>query len=288
MTTQPTTSPAEQISSGFAVNAVPLYGILVTEKSFLLGKREVALQYHASYLAHRVAGHRLPAELCDQIGSELAALHSEGAERLWNTMEGDPGARSEKFKYNGPTANLTASEKAARVTYLKLSKRDVADGTVRVQALEAHLDLPGGAERGNNQRYIHLSASLIKPSVNMLAPGVVASIAGAPLASLMEGAVRVSRHQSASTTRTSSESAFIHPKDSGGITRLLQLDDVEASIHGWNLDLIESFVGLLKLEAVIVPGEKGTRGGMEPRLRLLQRLKWGQLNELNVPQLRQM
>jgi hypothetical protein len=288
MTTQPPTSPTEQIFSGFAVNAIPLYGILVTEKSFLLGKRALALQDHASYLAHRVAGHRLPAELCDQIGSELTVLHTEGAERLWESMEGDPGARSEMFRYGAGTASLTGSEKAAWIIYTKLSKRDVADGTVIVQAVDAHLNLLlRGAERGNNQRYIHLSASLIKPSVSMPVPGVVPTAGGSPM-SLANGTAMRTRNQKASAKRPSSDNVTVLPEGSGGAARLIQLDDVEASIHGWNLDLIESFVGLLKLETVIVPGEKGTRGGMEPRLRLLQRLKWGQLNELNVPQLRQM
>jgi hypothetical protein len=290
MTTKPTTSSTEQIISttdqiltSFAVNTVPLYGILVTEKSFLLGKRALALQNHASYLAHRVAGDRLPAELCDQIGSELAVLQTEGADRLWGSMKDDhPGARAMKFRYGSGTANLTASEKAARTIYTKLSKRDVADGTVVIQAVDAHLGVPGGAARGNNQRYIHLSASLIKPSVSMLAPGRVPST---PSISLAKGIAMRTSYQAASATRTSTEGVTVRPESSGAAARLVQLNDVEASIQGWNLDLIESFVGQLELEAIIVQGEGGTRSEMKPRLRLLQRLKWGQLDELSIPRL---
>jgi hypothetical protein len=292
MTTQPTTSPTDQnlstteeIFSSFAVSTVPLYGILVTEKSFLLGKRALALQNHASYLAHRVAGARLPAELCDQIASELAVLRTEGADRLWESMKDNyPSARAMKFQYAVWTANLTASEKAGLAIYSQLSKRDVADGTVRVQAVEAHLGLPGGAARGNNQRYIHLSASLIKPSVSMLAPGRLPGTSG-PSMSLAKGTSIRTSYLAASALRTSTESVTVRPERSGAAARLLQLDDVEDSIHGWNLDLIESFVGQLELEAVIVQGEGGTRGEMEPRLRLLQRLKWGQLEELSIPRL---
>jgi hypothetical protein len=54
------------------------------------------------------------------------------------------------------------------------------------------------------------------------------------------------------------------------------LDDVEASIRGWNQALIEEFVRQLKLVPVVVRGEEGVRGGTEPRLRLLQRLRWGE------------
>ena len=275
MTTQPTPSSTDQGGPGFAVNTSPLYGILVTEKSFLLGKRSLALQSHASYLAHRIIGDRLPVELCDQIGSDLAILQVQSAERLWKSMKDDPSARTDRFHYSGRTINLTASEKVGRARYFKLSKCEVADGgTVRVQAAEVHLDVPGGARRGNNKRYTHLSASLVQPGVSsVLAPGVVSRGTGISFA---EGAM-LPCHQPANATQPAAEVVCIRwDGQSGGAARLLQLDEAEASIRGWNQALIEALVEQLELKAVIVRGEEGTRGSTEPRLRLLQRLRWGQ------------
>jgi hypothetical protein len=289
-TTQPTpSSPPEQSVSGFAVNTIPLYGILVTEKSFLLGKRALALQSHASYLAHRVAGERLPPELCDEIGAHLRTLLHQGAKRLWKGMKDDPRARADRFQYNGRAANarLTAAETAGRAAYLELARREVAGGggggggTVKIQAAEALLDVPGGGARhgstsnSNSMRYIHLSASLGQPGLSVLAPGAV-SCAGGPEMSFAQGAM-VANHQPASARGPSAEVLCVRwDGRSGGAARLLQLDDVEASMRGWDQALVEEFVGRLGLVPVVVRGEEGTRGGMEPRLRLLQRLRWGQ------------
>jgi hypothetical protein len=286
MTTQPATSPPEQSASGFAVNTIPLYGILVTEKSFLLGKRALALHSHASYLAHRVAGERLPPELCDQIASELAVLQTQAAEGLWESLKDDPPARAERFQYNPRTARLTVAEKVGRAAYFKLARREVAGasgaggggGTVKIQAAEALLDVPGGgARRGTNNsvRYIHLSASLGQPGMSMLAPGAV-SCAGGPEMTFAHGAM-VTNHQPANAQGPSAEVVCVRwDGRSGAAARLLQLDDVEASIRGWNQALIEEFVRQLKLVPVVVRGEEGVRGGTEPRLRLLQRLRWGE------------
>lgn len=115
-------------------------------------------------------------------------------------MKDDPGARSEKFRYGAGTGNLTASEKAGQAMYSKLSERDFADGTVKVQAVEIDLELPGGAGRGNNMKYIHLSASLMEPSVRMLRPGT-SSGTGGPVSK----GILYTGHWAASATRTSCE-----------------------------------------------------------------------------------
>jgi len=247
-----------------------MYGILVTQKSYLLGLRGLALQHHAHYLAHRIVGTRLPPELCDEIGAELGALYLQGAERMWKRMKHDPMARTKKFDFwMAGTDNPTESEKSGVATYMKLAKRDVPEGTIVVLRMMTQIDLPGTQHKV--QRYVHLSASLTIPSVSMLVPGL-AACSGGPAVKFANKMLVA--NQAGGAAQQSAEGLRIDLNDAGSVARVVQLDDVEASIRGWNQKLVEGFVEQLALEVVAVRDEKGSYGRIKPELRLLQRWHW--------------
>jgi hypothetical protein len=93
---------------------LPLYGILVSERSFFIGMRSQALHHHAHSLSHRLAGPRLPPELCDSIGTDLLTLLQNDARQLWETT--DPADRASKFMY-GDSSTLTRSQLAGQRMY---------------------------------------------------------------------------------------------------------------------------------------------------------------------------
>jgi hypothetical protein len=83
---QPTASFQTQLQmppSSVSVSLTPLYGILVSHKSFLLGLRALAREFHALMLTGRILTPRLPPELRNRIAEELAELDREVVRRVW-------------------------------------------------------------------------------------------------------------------------------------------------------------------------------------------------------------
>lgn len=74
-----------------AVTTTPLYGILVSRKSYLVGLRCLVKTHHAQMLAGKIGAGRLPQELVDLIADRLAELEHEVVRRT-----SDGGAWSEK------------------------------------------------------------------------------------------------------------------------------------------------------------------------------------------------
>jgi len=265
---------ASQIPSKITrIQTIPLYGILVTQKSFLLGLRWLSFQHYAASLAHRLVGSRLPPELCDEIGAELSKLHFQDAKQQWTRMKDDPDARMKEFlEANGPIQgpNSTESEKAFEAMWVKLKSCVVAEGQMRIHLKQACIDLLGA--EGKDRRYVHLSASLVRPSVSVLVPGA-APYSGGPSMSLANNAVTVVNAPADAHTE-SFDYVRIRCNRPGSAKRLVQLDDVEASIRGWNQEFVENFVEQLKLDVVTPSGEQEPGGGMKPHLTLLQQLDW--------------
>jgi len=269
MTTQ--LNPAVTLSADLVTTSSPLYGILVTEKSFLVGMRSFALQHQGYYLAHRIIGDRLPTELCDKIGAELVKLLVKDTAQVWKKMVHDPTARANKFGF-GPATDCTRSELVGRSKYTLLSRRATAEGKeVQTNASLAVVDRLGAAE-GEDQRYVHVSASSIRPSMAMLVPKV-AKHSGGPSLSLAGGRILVSNHPD-SDAQPSWDNISVgwRSGESGVAKRLVQFDNVEASIRAWDQDLVERLVSGMALHAVDVNGVEGTGGGMKPEFRMLQKL----------------
>lgn len=251
----------------------PMYGILVTQKSWLLGLRSLALQHYAASLAHKVVESRLPPELCDEIGAELSKLHFRDAKQVWKRMKDDPDARTMKFRDAFDITiftNHTESEDATTKKFGSLLSCDVAEGQITLRTVDAKIDLLDA--EGKDQRYTHVSASLNTPSVSMLVPGAE-PYSGGPAMSLANKAMTVV-NAPARPDALSLDFVSIRLKRPDSAKRLVQLDDVEACIRGWNQQFVENFVEQLMLDVVTPGGEKEPGGGMKPQLRLLQHLNW--------------
>jgi hypothetical protein len=250
----------------------PLYGILVTQKSWQLALRSLSQQQYAHHLAHKIVEARLPPELCDEIGAHLSTLLYQGAKDLWKAMKDDPYARTDKFNDFGRVPPTTESGQAFMAEFRALTQLDVPEGRIKVVAEETKIGLSGA--EGDDQRYVHLSASLKSPGVSLLlAPGVEA-YGGGPAMVLADGEMTVAI-EPAGVGQRACEEVRVRWDGAGGVHRLVQLDDVGASIRGCNQEFVEGIVAQMDLRVVNLGGEEGPPGGgMRPGLRLLQHWRW--------------
>jgi hypothetical protein len=276
--TQSTTSSDPQAQEVCLVaTSIPLYGILVTEKSFLLGRRSQVLQHQGLRLAHRIIGDRLPTELCDEIGGELAKLLVKDTAQLWKAMEDRRLSRWIKFQRGATAAFVGGSEMLGLRDYNRMSRCETPEGVVRVRDQNVLVDSVGDVEeKGAEERYVHLSAALVRPSISMLVPNV-AKLSGGPVLTLANGAMKVGNIPDG-PTQLSEEYVGVRWRSGEpqyGAKRLVQFDDVEESIRAWNKGLIERLVEGMGLRVVNVRGVEGTGGGMKPEFRLWQQLCWG-------------
>jgi hypothetical protein len=274
MTTQPTTSNDDwHLSSEFNIKHNPLYGILVTEKSFLIGTRSQALKHHAHFISHRIAGKGLPPELCDEIGEHLLTLLQNDATQLWERMEHDPAAREARFRLGRYSFN-TEPKLALERFYKRIAHCETAAGTVKIEGSGVYVDVLDGAG-SEEHRYVHLSASLVRPSVSLVVPGEVAC-SGGPQLSFRDGRVNASNRQGGATPLLRDEVRVFMSAGAGvgKANRLVQYDDVDTSIRSWNQQLIETFVLELGLKVICVRGDEGLGSGTQPKFRMLQRLTW--------------
>ena len=79
-------TPASQAMSSPAqvqITTTPLYGVLVSRKSYLIGLHCLVRTNHAHMLAQKVGAGRLPTELTDLIAYELAQLECETVRLMW-------------------------------------------------------------------------------------------------------------------------------------------------------------------------------------------------------------
>ena len=235
--------------------------------------RSFALQHQGHSLAHKIVGDRLPVELRDEIGDELAKLLiKDAATRIWKNSARDPSARAHKFMF-GPSTDCTRSELVDRSNYALLSKREAAEGEVRTEALLTAVNRLEGAE-GEEQRYTHLSAALIRPSMAMLVPNVAKHSGGRSL-SLAGGKMFVNNNpDSAAGPSWDNIGVAWRPGETGVAKRLVQFDNVEASMRAWDQGLVEGLVEGMGLRVVGVSGVEGTAGGIGPEFRMLQVLEW--------------
>jgi hypothetical protein len=269
MTTQPTTSTEDwHLPSEFSMEHTPLYGILVTEKSFLIGTRSQVQKHHAHFLSHRIAATGLPPELCDEIGGHLLTLLQKDSTQLWKKMAHDPVAREARFSLGCNFFNAE-SKLALRKFYDRITRCETTDGTANIRCVDVFVDDADGAD-GEVRRYVHISASMIKPSMCVMVPGE-ASSSGGPELSFRNGRVKVSNQPDGDSEPSwDAVRVFMSTGEAGRASRLVQYDDLDASIRGWNQKLIEVFVSGLGLKVAGVRGEEG----IQPKFRMLQQMAW--------------
>jgi len=87
-----------------AITTTPLYGVLVSRKSYLIGLRCHVKTKFAQVLAERVCAGRLPTELSDLIADELIKLECETVRHTWdlrNSGHWDKGwiGKDRRFRY---------------------------------------------------------------------------------------------------------------------------------------------------------------------------------------------
>lgn len=249
----------------YNMRTVPLYGILVTHKSWLFSLRKLAHAHHANYLANRIAGHRLPTELVDVIAETLLQMQCERSRQLWKSTGKDREARDNKFGVYKGVAGRTEAENAA----FKRMVEVVHGGAVRVhpeQLIVSRTD-------GKQMAYMHLSVSPPKPQIGMLVPGST-NKTGGPAVRYADGRMRVSCQpgQEDPSTESMEQVSIRFDGKKGTSERLIQLDGVETAVRGWDQESVDRFVKELELKVVAIEGEEG--GGSRPRLRLWQSTGW--------------
>jgi hypothetical protein len=234
----------------------PLYGILTTEKSNLLALRHLVQAYHASFLAHRVLGSRLPAELVDHIAEDIAALEYASMLQLWKALGHKKDYRSGFFDL--PEHGRTAAEKAAF--------KEVALLKGGAPCMRIVVDRAGAGD----VRYIHFSSRKNRPSLIEVVPG--AASASGPTLRYAGGRLQV--HCSPGTqSEYSKEQIQVWPSSKEiKVGKLVQVDGIEEAIKVWDQEAAEHYVKSLGLEVVSMNGEE--EADMTPRLRLVQMIDW--------------
>jgi hypothetical protein len=236
---------------------LPLYGILVTEKSVIFGRRRLAKTHYAKFLIPRVIESRLPVELIDQIIEDLVDLDLVEMSSLWRTFKGRKFQRDIKFQL--PLVGGTEAEGAAG------KELDLLNGIALCgKVVVAKSD-------GASMKYVHISASANKPNLAELHPGPAPPIG--PALHFADGHLKVHCHPGTETA-VSREHVQIQPRSKKRqAARLVQVDGIEDAIKNWDQETAEHYVKFLKLQVVSMYGEdKGQK--LIPRFRLLQSVEW--------------
>lgn len=238
------------------VATLPLYGILVTERSWLLGQRRLVKSYYAHTLVRRVLGRRLPGELINQIADDLTELEYADLKKLWTALKDKLHHRETLFQL--PAMGGTEVEQSAARELRSLS-HGMLSGKVEIAK-------PDGA----NMRYMHISASKNKPNLIHIVPG------GAPEPDppvpYADGHVRVHITRG-SPSAISRERVHIEPNTAGSqVGRLVLIDGIEDAIKWWDYEAVEQYVKFLNLHVVSMSDEEGEE--LTPRLRFLQTIEW--------------
>jgi len=236
---------------------LPLYGILVTEKSVILGRRRVAKTHYAKFLVHRVIESRLPVELIDQIVEDLVDLDHAEMSSLWRTFKGRKCQRDTKFQL--PVVGGTEAEKAA-VKELDLLNSIALCGKVVVARSD-----------GTSMKYVHISAIANRPNFAEIYPGPAPPVG--PALQFADGHLQVHCHPGTETA-VSREHVQIKPSSKKRqAARLVQVDGIEDAIKNWDQEAAEHYVKFLRLQVVFMYGEDEGQKFM-PRFRLLQSVEW--------------
>lgn len=235
--------------------AEPLYGILATQKSNILGQRRLVKAYHSRFINRRALGPRLPPELVDQIAEAVTDLVYVDVLDYWRT------SRGRESIFGIPAAEGTAAEKAAAEELSLMSggilcSKVVLDRTVHAESA-----------------YVHISASKNRPDLTEVVPG--AAPATGPTLYYAEGALEVRCSPGTNFTISSERVNVLTGFGRSGLRagRLVQVDGIEEAIKRWDQGVVDRYVKLLGLKVVSINGED--LGGMIPRLRLLQTVEWG-------------
>lgn len=89
--------PAPKIDCATSI----LYGVFASEKSYLVGIRNLVKREHTNMLVAKISEGRLPQELADMIEYHLLQAEQETVIAQWRKGTSRKG-RLDKFSYHGP------------------------------------------------------------------------------------------------------------------------------------------------------------------------------------------
>ncbi|KAM0715519.1 hypothetical protein Q7P37_009017 [Cladosporium fusiforme] len=253
-------NPPTTMKQTFTTSLTPLYGILCTEKSYLLAVRHAMQKTHATFLAYRLLPEKFPNEMKDLVADELSAMAVENTREIWHAMHDDPEARFAKF-----TAPNELLLKEAR-----LQNRHVRATRVRVNRSDANVS-PG---RAGVAHYVHLSIGTERPKVEMLMPGAMAATGG-PAARY--GPVEVSCRPDSGEELSREQVKCVRRSGydrKGQVDSLLLLDGVEEAMGLWDEEAMRKLVADWGLRVIMLTSHDAGDDGLKPRLRLMQAVSW--------------
>lgn len=239
------------------LTATPLYGVLVTSKSYHIGVRHEVHSHHARFLAYRIAGAQLPPELVDQVAEHLLKLLDKDGMRVFNSLNKDHRKLSRKFGFR--VNNETRAQQSARLHIGALAKG--------LKGMKVQLRRPGGGE----ENFAHISAGEMKPSLNLIVPGCLPAMGG-PAVELERGRVKVTCRPNSEDDIPSVEEVEVSGTGESSVGRMVQIDGIEDAVATWDPEALKSLVDCLGLQVVRVQGEKGDP--LKPQLRFWQLIDW--------------
>jgi len=271
------------------VSTIPLYGIFVSEQSFLIGVRNVVKAHHVQVLAMKVLAHKLPQELVDVIAEfMLEAAKQDVQQQRRDEVSFDDNKKKFTSIRRRPHQQPSPAEAAAETDFAGVS----------ALSLEPSKPPYRNQPTPEVRHYVHLSAVKRRPALSVSPPALKSTkIVACPcLPNTSSQAVNFAG--SKGTTH-----AFCHPevvrqgnmgelihevsrmtlvyrsdeklgaaerasRDRYQATTLTQCVSVEEAIREWNAEAIEKFVDCLELE--VVPFEENDP--LRPGLHLRQRV----------------
>ncbi|PIA93343.1 hypothetical protein CB0940_04947 [Cercospora beticola] len=232
--------------------SITLYGILVTEESFLKGFRTYSKTQHERKLVTLVAGEKVPPELLELMHEAVQEQARAIINKKWDACNSND-ERLSKFSYD----DLKNEQGAVRV---HIGERAV-DATVVAAKAPQNLATPNDVHDGIT-RYVHLSipGQAIQP-VNFpeqtLVPHTRYPTASGSIWEVgPEACVATSRASTTSGPQLHTDFFFRlleseeEEEEEICVSRLLRLKNVKAAIKNWDARLIKKLVEALDLEVV--------------------------------------
>ncbi|SMR63963.1 unnamed protein product [Zymoseptoria tritici ST99CH_3D1] len=259
-----------------------LYGIFISERSFLIGVRCLVKREHVRFLVLRIAGRKLPAELADEIVDHLYALEKADIVAEWD-IGNSPEENYQKFHYG------EAQTDAERVAFEKM--HDLNVDAAWIANSRPSQSFAGPSTMQQDCHYIHLSALKTRPSLAVaLPPRCPTRYPSGILYTTTKGSL--SANVTASPSEASlpaDEMVYTLPKrpklnerivaktkgkgktrsEPRSVCRLLSVEGLEAATRDWDAAALEKYVELLEL--CVIRTERGAGGErMKPGIFVLQ------------------
>lgn len=262
-----------------------LYGVYVSEKSYLIGVRCLVKREHSRMLAMKVAGH-LPQELTDLIEKELYQQEEASVRARWILKA--PQQNHRRFRYESMVTEAEMAVHQKMVSISRMSSRNpdlliAEQSVIGVTTTAVHNTRPlGGPER--SPRYIHLSAIRTQPSISLAIPPHTSKkasnspsfAAGLPYAG-NQGAITVTLEGSSSrksdkatyTPMVTESIPTVRLKPSVG--RILSVDGLEMAMREWDSVALEAYIDLLGLHVIAEEGESA-ESALKPKVHIWQQI----------------